>query len=97
MTSWNSALGAADAAAIAEPLSNHGEREPEERPLMIKCSFCEQPLVCKACGRPFRAQRGETHVGLYQPDMAVACPECQKLLVCRACGFAYGEDDDDKS
>jgi hypothetical protein len=63
--------------------------------LMIKCSFCEQPLVCEACHRPVQPRHGETHVGLYQPDMAVSCPDCQELLVCRNCGFAYGEEDRD--
>jgi hypothetical protein len=58
---------------------------------MIKCSFCEQPLVCKACHRPFRPRQGETHVGTYQPDMEVSCPECQRVLACEACGFVYGE------
>jgi hypothetical protein len=62
---------------------------------MIKCSFCEQPLVCKACGRPFQPRRGETHLAVYQPDMTIACPECQKQLICKACGFVYGEDDED--
>ena len=60
---------------------------------MIKCSFCEQPLVCKACHKPFRPRRGDTHLGVYQPDMAVSCPECQKLLICKHCGFAYGSDE----
>ena len=59
---------------------------------MIKCSFCEQPLVCKACHRPFHPLRGETHVAVYQADMEVSCPECQKVLICKACGFVYGED-----
>jgi len=57
----------------------------------MKCSFCERPLVCKACGQPFRARRGDIHAGVYQPDTEVACPECQQLLVCKACGFVYGE------
>jgi hypothetical protein len=60
---------------------------------MIKCSFCERPLVCKACNKPFHPRSGETHLGVYQPDTAVSCPECQKLLVCKHCGFAYGEDE----
>ena len=59
---------------------------------MIKCSFCEQALVCKACGRPFRPRQGETYTAVYQPDMAISCPECQTLLVCKACGYAYGEE-----
>ncbi len=61
---------------------------------MIKCSFCEQPLVCKACHQPFRPRTGEGRVAVYQPDMEVSCPHCQKLLVCRACGFAYGEQEE---
>ena len=61
---------------------------------MIKCSFCEQALVCKACRRPFRPRSGETHVGVYQPDMEIRCPECQKVLVCNTCGFAYGAEED---
>jgi hypothetical protein len=64
---------------------------------MIKCSFCEQPLVCKSCKKPFHPRRGETHVGVYQPDMEVSCPECEKLLVCQVCGYAYGEDEGKRS
>jgi hypothetical protein len=62
---------------------------------MIKCSFCEQPLICKSCGRPFQPRQSATHIAVYQPDMAISCPECQELLVCKACGFAYGEDEGD--
>lgn len=62
---------------------------------MIKCSFCEQALQCNHCGKPFRPRRGETHVGVYQPDMEVSCPECQHKLVCKACGFVYGGEEED--
>ncbi len=62
---------------------------------MAKCSFCEQPLVCKACGQPFRPRKGETFVGLYQPDMAISCPECGQQLVCRLCGYRYGDGDEE--
>jgi hypothetical protein len=58
---------------------------------MIKCSFCEQPLYCKACGKPFRPRRGETFLGAYQPDVEVSCPECQQVLVCKNCGFILGD------
>jgi len=58
---------------------------------MIKCSFCEQPLVCKHCRSPFQPRSGEAHVGIFQPDTEIACPECLKVLTCKACGFAYGE------
>jgi hypothetical protein len=66
----------------------------------MKCSFCEQPLVCQSCKQPVRPQRGEAHVAVYQPDMEVLCPGCQKVLVCQACGYVYGgteEDDEDES
>jgi len=59
----------------------------------MKCIFCEQPLVCKTCNTRFRAQRGDTFAGIYQPEMRVACPACQHLLICKACGFAFGEDE----
>jgi hypothetical protein len=62
---------------------------------MIKCSFCEGPLVCKSCNRPFHPREGETHVAVYQPDMEIYCPDCQKLLVCKACGFVYGDEKED--
>jgi hypothetical protein len=61
----------------------------------MKCSFCEMPLQCKSCGKPFRPRRADTHQGAYQPDMQIACPECQHVLVCKACGFRYGGDEDD--
>jgi hypothetical protein len=60
----------------------------------MKCSFCEQTLVCKACRRPFQPRRGETHLGAYQPDMQVSCPECQKVLACAQCGYVYGDPED---
>ncbi len=63
----------------------------------MKCSFCERPLVCKACGKPFQPRRGETHLGAFQPDVQVSCPECQQVLVCRTCGFVYGEDEADEA
>jgi len=62
----------------------------------MKCSFCEQPLVCKTCGKPFAPRRPETHQGTFQPDTEVSCPECQKVLVCKSCGYVYGEDEEDE-
>jgi hypothetical protein len=62
--------------------------------VMIKCSFCEQTLVCKMCKKLFRPRRGETYVGVFQPDMAISCPECQKTLVCQACGYSYGKEEE---
>ena len=58
---------------------------------MLKCSFCEEPLVCASCKKPMRPRGSEAHAAVYQPDMEVLCPECQQVLVCRACGFVYGE------
>ncbi|HZT83240.1 MAG TPA: hypothetical protein VFA26_23625 [Gemmataceae bacterium] len=62
----------------------------------MKCSFCEQTLVCKSCNRPFQPRKPETLAGVYQPDTQVSCPECQKVLVCKMCGFIYGEDAEPK-
>lgn len=63
---------------------------------MIKCSFCEQSLACKSCGKPFHPRTAEGHVGVYQPDMHINCPECQNVLTCKACGFVYGEEEEDE-
>jgi rubredoxin len=62
----------------------------------MKCSFCEQPLACKSCGKAFAPRKGETHLGAYQPDTHVNCPECQKVLICKACGYVYGEEERDE-
>jgi hypothetical protein len=62
----------------------------------MKCSFCERPLVCKECGKPFRTRLRETHIAVFQPDMAISCPECQRLMVCKSCGYAYGEEEEDE-
>ena len=62
---------------------------------MIRCSFCDEPLVCKSCGKPFRPRRGDTHVAIYQPDMSISCPECLKLLVCKNCSFGFGEEEEE--
>ena len=64
---------------------------------MLKCSFCELPLVCKACGQPFHPRHGDTHLAVYQPDMALSCPGCQTLLVCKACGYTYGEEEEENN
>lgn len=61
----------------------------------MKCSFCEQPLACKACAKPFVPRDARTHAAVSQPDMQIYCPECQAVLICRACGFVYGVDDDE--
>ena len=63
----------------------------------MKCSFCEQPLVCQACKQPFQPRDGQVHLALYQPDVQVYCPECQKILICKACGFVYGQEEEDDS
>jgi len=61
---------------------------------MIKCSFCENQLVCKSCSKPVHPPTDSAHLSIYQPDVSVACPECHKLLVCKTCGYVYAEQDD---
>ena len=63
----------------------------------MKCSFCEQPLVCKACRQPFRPASGESHFAIYQPDVEVLCPSCQNVLTCLACDYVYGETDEEET
>jgi hypothetical protein len=58
----------------------------------MKCSFCEQPLVCQHCKQPVRPREGATLTALYQPDMHVVCPECRHVLICKSCGYVYGEE-----
>ena len=60
----------------------------------MKCSFCEAPLRCKNCDKPFQPKESETRAGAFQPDTHVYCPECGKTLACRACGFVFGEDEE---
>jgi hypothetical protein len=62
----------------------------------MKCSFCDLPLVCKACNKPFHPHSPEPLLAAYQPDMQVACPECRQVLVCKQCGYVYGEDEEDE-
>jgi len=61
----------------------------------MKCSFCDQPLVCKACNHPFHPRQAAPHLAAYQPDMQVSCPECHKVLVCKLCGYIYGEEEEE--
>lgn len=59
----------------------------------MKCSFCDQPLMCQSCNRPFRPRASGSHLAAYQPDMQVACPECHEVLACKQCGYVYGEEE----
>jgi hypothetical protein len=63
----------------------------------MRCSFCEQPLACQACDKPFVPPDAETHQALYQPGTPVSCPECEEPLVCRSCGFKYGGAEPDEA
>ena len=62
----------------------------------MKCSFCEQLLVCKSCKKAFQPHQAEALMATYQPDMQVMCPECHELLTCKSCGYVYGEDEDEE-
>jgi hypothetical protein len=62
----------------------------------MKCSFCEQPLVCKSCRAPYKPRSSEAHVAVFQPDMEILCPTCQEILSCQACGYVYGATDEEE-
>jgi hypothetical protein len=61
----------------------------------MKCSFCEQPLVCKTCNQSFRPKTGDTHLDAFEPGTKVLCPECQAVLVCKGCGYRYGGEEEE--
>jgi DNA-directed RNA polymerase subunit RPC12/RpoP len=61
----------------------------------MKCSFCDAPLICKSCNRPFKPHHAAPHLAAYQPDMEVACPECHAVLVCKLCGYVFGEEEEE--
>jgi len=62
----------------------------------MKCSFCEQSLVCNSCRAPFKPRAADTHLAVFQPEMHIVCPECREVLVCKACGYVYGEVESDE-
>jgi hypothetical protein len=62
----------------------------------VKCSFCEGPLVCKACGATFEPPDARTHQAVYQADMAIPCPGCRRTLACKWCSFVYGDPEQEE-
>jgi hypothetical protein len=61
----------------------------------VKCSFCERPLVCKACGADFEPPDARAHRAVYQADTVVPCATCERTLVCKWCSFVYGDPDEE--
>ena len=60
----------------------------------MKCTSCEQPLVCAECGKAFRAPDESVYRATHEPESAVTCPVCEAPLVCRLCGYAYSGEAD---
>ena len=65
---------------------------------MVKCAYCENPLICDNCQAEYVPASEEHYQALSQPDTPLACPECEEVLVCHWCktpydGVSEGEDD----
>jgi len=58
----------------------------------MKCAFCENPLICEACGAEFVATTPELYDAISRCDETVPCPACEALLVCHWCKTPYGAD-----
>jgi DNA-directed RNA polymerase subunit RPC12/RpoP len=64
-------------------------QEARQTPRTVKCLYCEQPLICAHCGRPFVLRDQAAHDSFYQSESVVRCPCCHGVLRCRSCGIAY--------
>ena len=56
----------------------------------MKCAFCENPLICDACGAEFVAATPELFDAISRCEETVLCPACEALLVCHWCKTPYG-------
>jgi hypothetical protein len=55
----------------------------------MKCAYCEQPLVCDACGAAFEPADAAQYEAVGSGEEAVSCPTCEALLVCHWCKTPY--------
>ncbi len=56
---------------------------------MVKCAYCENPLVCDACEAEYAPPDVEQYDALSQRDAVVYCPACEAVLVCHWCKTPY--------
>jgi hypothetical protein len=56
---------------------------------MVDCAYCDHPLLCDACGAPYRPPTPEHYEALSHPDVPVTCVECGEVLVCHWCKAPY--------
>ena len=62
----------------------------------MKCSFCERPLVCRECQKPYKPASEEEYRANFEPETSIYCPHCENLLVCNACGVPCGPVEDER-
>jgi hypothetical protein len=63
----------------------------------MKCAYCENLLVCEACGAEFVAATPEAYEAVVTCNEAVICPACETMLVCHWCKTPYdGQAEDDQ-
>jgi hypothetical protein len=61
----------------------------------MKCCYCDRPLVCAGCSKPYRPATAADYASLHQREYPVYCPNCEQMLRCRACGAVYSGAEDE--
>ena len=63
----------------------------------MNCCYCDRPLVCDSCQRPYQPSSAKSFQSLYQPEYPVICTQCEETLRCRSCGAVYSGSDEEYS
>ena len=56
---------------------------------MIRCAYCEKPLLCDGCRAEYVPPTEEHYRALSQPDLPLSCPQCGEVLICHWCKTPY--------
>ena len=63
----------------------------------MKCAYCENPLICEACGAEYVAETPEEYEAISTCSEAVLCPACEVVLICHWCKTPYDGQADDET
>lgn len=55
----------------------------------MRCTYCERPLLCEACGAEYEPPDLRAYEDLSRPDVALFCPGCEAPLICHWCRTPY--------
>lgn len=61
----------------------------------MNCCYCERPLLCDSCGKPFEPHSQADFMSLHQAELPVICRACDRVLQCRWCGAIYSGAEDE--